>query len=314
MARPAAPCRRRPAGRDRGARPWRAALLLGLGLAASAGGDSTTHADSVQAWRAARETRLQSERGWLTMVALHPLPPGRHSVGDADSDLPFPAGAPERIGWLTVGEELSFEPAPGVGVRVAGDSTAIEGRLRLRSDADAAGPVRLQLDRFTWWIIDRDGALFLRLSDRHSPFLREFRGLSHFPVDEAWRVRARLRRPPAERVMEIPTILGTTSATPSAGWLEFDLAGATHRLEVPADEGGYFVIFGDATNGETTYGAGRFLWVEGEADDDGHVWLDFNRAYNPPCAFTPYATCPLPPAGNRLPVAVTAGERTYAPH
>ena len=148
----------------------------------------------------------------------------------------------------------------------------------------------------------------MRLKDLHSDFRRKFQGLKWFPVKPELRVTARFVARAKPTSLEVPSIIGVTEAMPSPGTAEFELNGKTFRLDPVLEPGAsrLFFIFRDATSGHGTYGAGRFLYAE--PPRDGTIVLDFNKAYSPPCAFTPYATCPLPPPQNRLPIAIEAGE------
>lgn len=288
----------------------RLACLLLL-CAAVLHAEESTYRQQVIEWREARESRLRSNSGWLTMVGLFAVGPGTHTIGARESsDVIFPDSAPGSVGTLSIGESIEFTPTTGIQVQIVGDTTRIAGAMtRLLPDAAADGPTRLRHGSLTWWMIERDGSLFIRLSDKNSAYLRDFAGLAHYPVDEQWRVTGRWVAPDSGRTVGVPTILGTISESTSGGFVEFEAGGGIQRLELigDPDDDEFFVIFGDATNGIDTYGAGRFLWIDGPAAD-GTIHVDFNKAYSPPCAFTPYATCPLPPPGNRLQVAITAGE------
>jgi uncharacterized protein (DUF1684 family) len=183
------------------------------------------------------------------------------------------------------------------------------GQRELRPDtADSFRVGRLKLS-----VIRRGGRFGIRLRDPQSSFRREFNGLQYFPDDESWRIRARFVAAPSR--IPILNVLGQTEPVPSPGYAVFRVGGQEVRLypvlETP-DAKQLFIIFRDLTSGKETYGAGRFL--EADFPENGTVILDFNKAYNPPCAFTPYATCPLPPARNRLPVRIDAGELRYGSH
>jgi uncharacterized protein (DUF1684 family) len=183
----------------------------------------------------------------------------------------------------------------------------------LRSDAEGE-PSRVQLGRFSFWLIDRSGMLGIRVRDPQNSVLAAFDGVDHHAADADWRVPARFLPYATPHEVAMPNVLGSTYQSESPGRLEFEWQGETHTLEpTGSDPAGLFLVFGDATNGKTTYGGGRFLRVP-EPDADGRLLLDFNRSYNPPCAFSPFTTCPLPTESNRLPFEVTAGERTPAGH
>jgi uncharacterized protein (DUF1684 family) len=181
---------------------------------------------------------------------------------------------------------------------------------------DASGdPTFLTLDSLSWFIIKRDGRFAVRLRDRESRFLKEFSGIQRFPVDSTWRIPAKLEKYDPPKQVKVPNILGSVSESESPGALVFEYEGIEFKLD-PLGESlsrSLFLIFADQTNGTDTYGAGRFLYVD-PPDSLGNTTIDFNKSYNPPCAFTAYATCPLPPSQNILPFRVTAGEKNYGHH
>lgn len=290
----------------------RLTAALALGAALLPAGCSDDDRQDIETWHAARVERLRADDGWLTLVGLHPLAEGVHDLGSApDADLRLPEAAPARVGLLAVEDgTVHFAVVGDLDVVVHGDPDAGPvGHLQLRHDADG-DPTVLAVGSFLFHVIERGDELFLRVKDRESEVLRTFTGVDRFPVDERWRIRARLERG-GDGVVEVPDVLGHVNEAPSPGTLVFDLDGTSCRLTPMGEPGDHlFIVFGDATNGETTYGGGRFLEVD-PIGDDGEVVLDFNRAVNPPCVFTPFATCTLPPARNVLSVAVEAGERMW---
>jgi hypothetical protein len=292
-----------------------ALLVLAAGCAgrAPSGGGDPAYPAEIETWHAQREPALAAEDGWLTLVGLHPIAPGAQTIGSGpEAALQLPAPAPALVGSLelTAQGELSLDIAPGVTLRVEGEPRA--GRLALASDA-AGKPTQLELGSLRCYAISRGGQLFLRVKDSASPARLGFTGVERYPVDPRWRVEARLE-PDSARAIAIPNVLGQVSEEPCPGRLVFTLDGRECSLwPLGAPGEGLFIIFADATSGEETYGAGRFLSAPAP-DAAGRVTLDFNRAINPPCAFSPYATCPLPPAGNTLAVAVRAGEKAWGEH
>lgn len=291
-------------------------LLLTCVLAAGcAGSASRQSADpaylaEIDAWHAEREAALAAESGWLSLVGLYPIAPGTQTLGSSpEAALRLPAPAPALVGTLELGAagELALDIAPGVALTVAGEPRT--GRLALASDA-AGEPTVVELGTLRCYVIDRGGEHFLRVKDSASPARLAFTGVERFTVDPRWRVEARLEADSA-RTIAIPNVLGQLSEEPCPGRLVFRLEGrecALWPLGAAGEE--LFIIFADATSGSETYGAGRFLSAPAP-DAAGRVTLDFNRAVNPPCAFSPYATCPLPPAGNTLAVSVRAGEKAW---
>ena len=272
---------------------------------------------SILAWRAERIAALRAEQGWLALAGLYWLGEGEHRLGsDPGADLVFPAGAPAAIGSLRLqAGEVSLHVAPGVDARIGGAAVT---DIVLRSDvAPSQPPDRVHIgERFTFFIIARGERLGVRLYDEASPGRREFAGIDAFPVASEWRIAARFEAYPTPREIEHPTVLGTVQAAQVPGVAVFSIAGREHRL-TPILESGpggqeLLFVFRDQTSGVETYMGGRFLIAA--LAQDGTVLLDFNTAHNPPCAFTPYATCPVPLAENRLPIRIEAGEKVPADH
>ena len=292
--------------------------------AAIAGGaaaiDPAAHRREVEAWRQARDARLRSETGWLTLAALYWLRPGVNRFGAAaGNDLVLPAGAPPHAGILRLESgQVTVEIAPGVAATTGGQPVT---KRALASDGGGAESDVLSLGALTLQIIERQGRLAVRVKDRESQVRRNFKGMNYYPIDPRYRIIAAYTPHPQPRSISIPNVLGSAEALSSPGTVTFDLDGKTCRLDPVIEAPGetqLFFIFRDRTAGKTTYGAGRFVYADPPADlrKPGPIVLDFNKAYNPPCAFTPYATCPLPPEQNRLPVAIEAGEQFdgHAPH
>lgn len=288
------------------------ALALLVLVASCSRGPKTdpAYVAEIDQWHAARIERLKSDTGWLTLVGLHELKPGINTVGSAaGSDVQFIAKAPPRVGKLEVGElGVIFQAAPAARVALFDSTNAAVGRTLL--DTDAAGrPTQLTCGSLVFYVIDRQGRLFVRVKDRQADVLRGFKGIDRFKVNARWRVPAHLEGVPGE--IEIENVLGQKSPESRPGRLVFELGGKACRVSPTGDPGGeLFLLFADLTNGDSTYHAGRFLSIEAP-DSNGVYTIDFNRAYNPPCCFTPFATCPLPPPENRLPVKVPAGEKMW---
>lgn len=268
----------------------------------------------VDAWHAGRIERLRSDTGWLTLVGLHELDPAAvNTLGsEASATVRLVDKAPARVGELaSLDGRWTFAADPDAAVTTADSAAVPVTTLQIATDRDGA-PTTLACGPLLFYVIERGGAFFLRVKDRESEVLRGFAGIDRFPVDARWRVQARLEPGPA--TVKVPDVLGHETDEPSPGTLVFELDGRECRLTPtgrPGEE--LFLVFGDATNGHGTYGGGRFLSAPAPAAD-GTVTLDFNRTYNPPCVFTPYATCPLPGKGNTLKVAVEAGEKVWGEH
>jgi uncharacterized protein (DUF1684 family) len=263
-----------------------------------------SHVASVEAWRRQRYEALRRDNGWLTLAGLGWLKAGVNRVGaDPSSDVVLPAG-PSLAGSITVSDGGATATGDflhdGEAVRDLPMVNDQEGEATMLE----VGPLRL-------CVIERGGRLAVRTWDTAAVARREFDGIEHWPVDPAWRLTARFEPTPG-RILPVPDVLGTTDEQPSPGDIAFEVGSATHRLQAlkGGENGEMWLVFADETNGEETYGGGRFLYTSAPTAD-GKVVVDFNRAYNPPCVFSPYATCPLPWPANRLPIRIEAGERMY---
>lgn len=259
---------------------------------------------STEEWRAEREAELKSEESWLSLSGLFWLKEGENPAGSAPgSTVQLPVGFPARIGvFLRRGGTVEFIPASG-DVKLDGKPV---GRRVLADDRNGK-PDMLRVGRLRLNVIDRSPKFGVRLRDPEAPARRNFTGLRWYSVDPKWRIDARFV--PQKQTIRLSAQTGGTQAWESPGYAEFEHGGETYRLRAVMDEGVPMYVFRDRTAGKTTYPAARFLKTD--HPQNGRVVLDFNRAYNPPCVFTPYATCPLPGPENRLPFAVEAGEKMY---
>lgn len=276
------------------------------------GGAAGAHRREVEAWRARRIAGLNSPGGWRALAGLAWLREGRNVVGrDPSSDVVLPAGPP-RAGVI----EVAGGRATGTFEREAGvtlDRRPV-GAVELVDDSSGE-PTMLEVEGLRFHLIERDGALGVRIRDPALPARDPVLLLPHFPVDPRWRVGASFEpyRPPREVAVE--TVAHVRERYEVPGALGFEVGGVPCRLEAFREPGQrhLFLVFGDATNGVETYGGGRYMYAK-PPGRDGMTVLDFNRAYNPPCVFTPYATCALPLPGNRLAVRIEAGELRYEGH
>jgi uncharacterized protein (DUF1684 family) len=288
--------------------------LLALTGAAAAPPAPVHYAAEIAAWRAERETRLKSETGWLSLAGLTWLKQGDNTLGSgAGSDILLPAGsAPARAGVIELrGTKATLRLAPGVSGSIGGKAVR---ETALRPDSSDKPDV-LSLGRLSLLVIERSGRFGVRVKDPQSPTRTGFKGLSWFPVDASWRVQARFVPHATPVTIELADVTGSVQKMTSPGTVVFKRGGRELRLEAvleEADAKELFFIFRDLTSGHETYGAGRYLYSA--LPQEGKVTLDFNKAYNPPCAFTRFATCPLPPRQNRLPVRVPAGEKNSGGH
>jgi hypothetical protein len=269
------------------------ARVFGAALAGTALLAATAFQSEIADWRKSREAGLRRDGGWLTVTGLFWLREGPNRFGkEASNEIVLPDG-PARAGAFTLRNGKVTAAMSG-------------GERELRPDSDDV----LKVGRLSLFAIKRGDRYGIRLKDPESPYLREFHGLEYFPPDEAYRITAKFVSEP--RKIPILNVLGQTEPEECPGYAAFRLHGRDVRLYPVLEEPGakeLFFIFHDLTSGKETYGAGRFLYSD--LPRDGKVVLDFNKAYNPPCAFTPYATCPLPPKENRLEVRVEAGEKKY---
>lgn len=272
--------------------------------------DDNGYEASIARWRQDREAALKADGGWLTVAGLFWLKDGVNSAGaGANSAIQLPRG-PAHLGEFDFRDgKITFRADPAVTVNVNGKPAK---EAPLRSDTDPDGPDRVSVDDLTMFPIHRGQRYAIRLKDKESEFRRSFTGLHWYPVRPEYRVVARFVSYDTPHTMVVPNILGETEEQPTPGYAAFTLHGHEYRLDPVLEENQLFFIFRDQTSGKETYGSGRFLYAD--MPKNGQVILDFNKAYNPPCAFTPYATCPLPPKQNRLAVRIEAGELKYGEH
>jgi uncharacterized protein len=270
------------------------------------------------AWRAQRATGLQAPEGWLSLIALGWLKEGDNSFGSAaDSRIQITGKAPAHIAILRLEKEALrlLPPAEGFPKDLLLDGQPAKQQALFADDADK--PSKLMIGTLTIIVIHRDDRFGLRVKDLQAPTRVGFHGLRWYEPNVNYRVHARWIPYNPPKMLDIPTVLGTTTHMPAPGAAEFTLDGQVLRLEPVLEDPkstDLFFIVRDATSKTTTYGAGRFLYTElpdHGVGQPGELWLDFNKLENPPCAFTPYATCPLPPVQNRLSVPIPAGEQRY---
>jgi hypothetical protein len=277
-------------------------LLATVALAA------TDYEKSIADWRANRAARLTAPDSWLALIGRHPLDRGTHTVGSAKDNAIQLAAGPTRLGTITHADDgrVTIGLAEGVDAKIDG-TDARSAELIYKSDK----PTYVRFGTANFYVMQRGDQLFLRVRDTESPRRKNFTGIEAFPTDPSWRIEADWV--PFEPAKEIPitNMIGQTSPNKVPGKAVFTRDGQTIELW-PIQEGDgeeLFFIISDGTSGIETYGASRFLYAAPKGD---RIVLDFNKAYNPPCAFTPFATCPLPPKQNRMAIRITAGEKTYA--
>jgi uncharacterized protein (DUF1684 family) len=272
---------------------------------------SPPYVEEIERWWQGRLAGLTGPEGWLSLAGLAWLGEGDNPIGSGSSNaVVLPAGkAPEHAGTITVdGGRAILRAGPGAGITHEGRPVR---EVALQDDADGA-PTVLRLGSLSFHVISREGRLAVRVRDPEAPSRRSFRGIQRFPVDPRWRVDARFEaHDPVERVL-VQNVLGTGETQVVPGAVRFRIGRTDHGLETFREAGttDLFIVFGDQTNEDDTYPGGRYLYAPAP-DGRGMTVVDFNKAYNPPCAFTPYATCVLPLPQNRLPVRIEAGEKRY---
>jgi uncharacterized protein (DUF1684 family) len=270
-------------------------------------------------WRAKRARDLAAPEGWLSVVGLEWLEPGTNTLGSApDNRLKLPGQRYSHLGAIQLRQNtLTLLPPAGGFPKVVTVNGRAPKQSQVLSSDDSGKPSKIKAGTLALTVIHRGDRYGLRIRDASAEAICNFRGLHWYARDPKYRIRARWipYNPPQQRT--VPTILRTTETMEVPGIVEFTLDGQKLRLEPvlesPQDKELFFILR-DTTSKQTTYGAGRFLYTsfpDHGLSAPGEIWLDFNRLTNPPCAYTPYATCPLPPAGNRLPVALPAGERRF---
>ena len=317
-------------------------LLLGLSACGPKGADSNpagasaampaqdarsaeadaAHAKEFAAFREQRHNNLKRPASWLSLVGLYWLHEGDNSAGSAPtSEVVFPLSLPANLGTFVVpgpdGATAELRTSGGFTVNVEGEP---EAKTVVPMFADSSGKAKIvSAGSVSFFIIDRQGKIGVRIKDSESPTLKNFTGIETYPLSWEWRLRTRFEPAPPGRKIKVPNVLGQVDEQESAGIIEFEKNGRTWRMEALLGEGedGLYFVFGDGSNGRGTYGGGRFLEakVEGGSRKTATTALvDFNFAYNPPCVFTPFATCPLPPAESKIELPIEAGEKVWGQH
>ncbi len=266
----------------------------------------------IEAWHTKRINDLKSESGWLNLVGLYWLKAGKQTFGSgAKMDVRFPGGSIlTDAGTFTLrpNHSVIISAKKSVGIRIK--NKAIQAGVIFHPDS-SINPTLIK-GNYLFNVIKRENKIGIRLRDLKSPDLTNFKGIDRFAIDTAWRITGTLKKANQSQVM-ITNVLGQTIGQPSQGTIHFSLHGKSYTLDPIEDGKDLLVVFADSTSGNETYGAGRFLTLQ-RPSADGKVILDFNKAYNPPCAFTEFATCPLPPPQNFLSFRIPAGEKNYGNH
>jgi uncharacterized protein len=289
-------------------------------IAAQGSAQDTAWQRDLAAWRTQHAADLQKPDGWLSLAGLEWLDPGDNSFGSAaDNKIHLPAGGPDHLGILRLaGTTVTLAPPSGgfpPGFLIDGKPAQAQ-ELHTDPDSDKHNP-RMTIGKFNVYVVHRGERFALRIKDAKSPTLVGFHGLKWYPPDPAYRVTARWIPYTPPKSVTLATLIGTSYAEPVPGAAEFQLGGKSYRLEPVLEDptvAKLFFILKDTTSASTTYSACRFLYTgfpTHGVDTPGELVLDFNHLENPPCAYTPYATCPLPPPQNRLAIPLPVGEERY---
>ncbi len=283
------------------------AAALGACSQSDASLDVSAHSAEVTEWRETRLANLLQPTGYLTQIGLYWLEPGTYSFGsDATNDIVFAGDAASNIGEFIVGENgVSMIVRKGVDVR--SDQQLVEDMLIAADTSEL--PIMVTHRSLAWTVVERQGLYGVRLRDFEHPFVASFGPLPYFDIDPSLRVKAILRRYPEPIITSTKTVIEGLDYRPeSPGLVEFKIDGKVYELEAYSSGDQLFYVFGDQTNRDSSYGAGRFLYSE-VPGEDGLTILDFNKAYSPPCAFNDFSTCPVASPRNRLPIRIEAGEK-----
>jgi len=274
----------------------------------------SSYSKEIQLWDQQRVLRLKSETGWLNLAGLIWLKEGTNTFGtEASNDLRFPVGkGAAKMGSIVLLKNQLTLIASDNSITVNGKPWQSGPAF---SDHDTAQPTLFAYKSLRWFIIKRGNRYAIRLRDFESDAIKNFIAIPRFPIDVSWNIEATFELPAHPDSLLVTDVIGLTTATPIGGILHFIRDGKKYDLIATLEEDDkLFIVFADKTSGETTYGGGRFLYTNLPKKGASTVMLDFNKAYNPPCAFTHFATCPLPVAANRLDLAITAGEQFLESH
>ena len=283
----------------------------------------SNYIDSINQWHQLREAELKSPKGWLNLEGLFWLHKGVNTFGasknnDCIYENPKPSDVffPDHLGnFIFEGDSVMWESLDKYMVMLNNQSLPLKSKVCVFNAKGLSSDMSWIMSgaSFSWTIIKREDKVGVRFRNLKSDNVLLFKGIAHFPINEKFKIKAVLQ-PPVSSFLMIANVLGQQVASKNAGKLQFTYQSKPYNLDV-IDEGGkqLFITFADATSGLTTYGAGRFIYID-QPDATGNTFIDFNQAFNPPCAFTKFATCPLPPPQNRLPFPIPAGEKNYGHH
>lgn len=274
-------------------------------------GETSQYLKEIEAWRQRRITNLTKADSWLSLTGLFWLKEGQNSFGGNTSNfIRFPGQKVPAVMGNFILDKGKVTIHVHDNLPVLHEGKTIQS-LEMQNDL-SENPTILSYGSLSWLLIKRGDQYGVRLRDGESDNLKNFKGIDYYPIDLSWKVEAKFEPYTPPRKIPVPNVLGSVNEESSPGALVFEIKNKSYRLDPIAEEGArqWFIIFSDETNGPETYGAGRFLYID-PPDSNGIAFLDFNKAYNPPCAFSPYATCPLPPEQNHVAIRITAGEKKY---
>lgn len=286
------------------------AIFTSGAVAAPNATDDAAYRKQIEDWRAHRAERLKSPNGWLSLIGLEWLKEGANTIGSDKDNAIVIAKAPAHLGTIVLdhGRATMTLDSRATDARIDGEKKASAELL----DDSHEKPTTISFGTANFYLIKRDDKFGLRIKDSEAQTRTHFTGIENFDIDPSWRIEAKWETYNPPRQIEEANILGQIEKVTVPGAAVFEHDGKTYKVEPMLENPGdteLFLVFADRTSGKETYGAARFLYTT--PPKDGKVILDFNKAYNPPCAFTPYATCPLPTQQNRLDMRVTAGEKKY---
>jgi hypothetical protein len=283
--------------------------LVGTVLAAP----DSTYVDSIKKWRDTREDSLRNDNGWLTLAGRFQMKPGINTFGTGkNNDIVLPPElkglGPDQIGAFVVdavGKKVTLKLAKGVWMTSEGK--AFKGERVMSAATEKRDWIGL--GRMSMHIIERDGRYILRLANNESKVRDSFPGRIWYDVNESFKVQAKFVAYPPGKKLAIVNVIDEVSDEPCPGYVEFTLNGVLHKMDVVGEDDGLFFVMRDGTSGDTTYRPSRFLFVDSKPKPNEVFTLDFNKAYNPPCAFSEFTTCPLPPEQNIMKTRIEAGEK-----
>ena len=282
-------------------------ILIVLSLILSFNINANTWQDDLDKWKSSRQESLKRPHGWLSLIGMEWFAKGENSIGSAsDNAIVLPHG-PAYIGsFKLVNDKITFTANKGISIQA--NEKSVDGSIQVKMDSSGE-PTIFTIDTFLFYVIER-GKPALRIKDSTAASLKNFKGIDYFPVSEDFRVEAEFVPYEPVKEIEIINVLGLLSKETALCKLSFEINAKKYTLDVMDAGEDYYIIFADKTSGRTSYGPGRFLYVPKPVQGN-LTTIDFNKSYNPPCAFTDYSTCPLPPPQNRIPVYIEAGEMKY---